>query len=155
VDIVSIALHDSTNLTGVYKTGYATSGLYNVEFSKPGYYSKIFSVQLNNGIETVLDVQLVDTAFNGIDEFQVDNWIQIENNPSSTEIKLMLSPLFFKSAPTVSLQVMDVTGRTVYEKNNIEKESVILRKSEVGAGNYFFSVSNEKGFIGKGKLIFQ
>jgi choice-of-anchor B domain-containing protein len=155
VDITSIALHDSTNLTGMYKTGYATAGAYNVEFSKPGYFPKVYSVQLNNGVETVLDVQLVDTSFDGIVEMQVSDWIDIENNPSSNEIKLVLSPKFFESSSKVSLTVSDVMGRNVYEKKDIEEKSIILRKSEIGAGNYFYSIGNEKGFTAKGKLIFQ
>lgn len=48
-----------TQITGIYKTGLATAGTYDVEFSKPGYITKTISgVNLQNGILTTLDVEL-------------------------------------------------------------------------------------------------
>ncbi len=45
--------------TGDYKTGYPTAGTFDVEFSKPGYVTKIETgVVLTNGNLTLLDVQL-------------------------------------------------------------------------------------------------
>ena len=60
----TIANSSSTNLLGNYNTGTPNSGFYNVEFSKNGYITDTFSVNLSNGIITVLDVSLsVDTSF--------------------------------------------------------------------------------------------
>lgn len=60
VNIVSSVFNENTNLSGVYKTGIATAGLYDVTFSHAGYYPKtIYGVQLNNGIVTTLNVELV------------------------------------------------------------------------------------------------
>ncbi|MBK9320356.1 MAG: hypothetical protein IPM91_17185 [Bacteroidetes bacterium] len=48
-----------SKLTGTYKTGTATSGLYTVTFSKTGYTSKVFTgVNLQSGVLTNLDVSL-------------------------------------------------------------------------------------------------
>ena len=60
----TIVNSSSTNLLGNYNTGTPNSGFYNVEFSKNGYITDTFSVNLSNGIITVLDVSLsVDTSF--------------------------------------------------------------------------------------------
>jgi choice-of-anchor B domain-containing protein len=48
-----------SNLSGIYKTGLATAGTYDVEVSKPGYLTKLITgVVLQNGVLTQLDVQL-------------------------------------------------------------------------------------------------
>src|SRR6185369_15148449 len=50
VQILSTVVKDNTQLTGEYKTGYLLSGIYDIRFSKQGYYSKTISdVTLQNG----------------------------------------------------------------------------------------------------------
>jgi len=48
-----------TGLDGHYETGLATAGTYAVTFSKTGYQSATYEVELSNGELTLLDVQLV------------------------------------------------------------------------------------------------
>lgn len=48
----------STDNMGVYKTGLATAGTYDVTFSKVGYETKTVSAEITNGVITTLDVQL-------------------------------------------------------------------------------------------------
>ncbi len=53
----------TTDLSGNYKTGYATAGTYNVQLSKSGYYTKtINGVTLTNGVVTVLNTTLKKTT---------------------------------------------------------------------------------------------
>ena len=60
----TIANSSSTNLLGDYKTGTPISGFYNVEFRKNGYITDTFSINLNNGTISILDVSLrVDSSF--------------------------------------------------------------------------------------------
>lgn len=49
----------TTNLSGVYKTGQAISGVFDVTFTAPGYLSKTVQATLENGELTILDVQLI------------------------------------------------------------------------------------------------
>ena len=59
VTIVSSVFIEKTNLAGIYKTGIATAGLYDVTVTKQGYLSKtIYGVQLTNGVVTNLNVEL-------------------------------------------------------------------------------------------------
>lgn len=53
---------ENTGLDGVYKTGIATSGTYNVEVTKAGYEPFMTSVDLENGEVTILDVALTPLA---------------------------------------------------------------------------------------------
>ncbi len=59
VEIQSSQLNQtSTDNLGVYKTGQATAGTFDVTFNKYGYRPKTVSVNLANGELTVLDVEL-------------------------------------------------------------------------------------------------
>ena len=48
----------TTNFSGVYKTGQALPGDFDVTFSATGYYPKTVSATLENGVLTILDVEL-------------------------------------------------------------------------------------------------
>lgn len=55
-----------TNLLGEFKTGYAVAGLYDIEFRKPGYVTKLISgVSLTNGQLTQLSVLMSPFVLSG------------------------------------------------------------------------------------------
>ncbi|MFB0924128.1 MAG: carboxypeptidase regulatory-like domain-containing protein, partial [Vicingaceae bacterium] len=59
IDILSTSIFTNSNILGDYQTGLATSGTYNVTYSKTGYISKtITGVILTPGNTTTLDVEL-------------------------------------------------------------------------------------------------
>ncbi|MCB0519507.1 MAG: choice-of-anchor B family protein [Lewinellaceae bacterium] len=59
VDIVGETAFDKSSLTGKYKTGLAIAGTYDVEAKKPGYFPATATVQLENGVLTLQDFELV------------------------------------------------------------------------------------------------
>ena len=59
ITILGPAITKQSKITGIYKTGLATAGTYDVQFSKNGYITKtITGVALSNGVLTTLNVQL-------------------------------------------------------------------------------------------------
>jgi len=53
----------TSNLSGVYATGYVTKGKYSVTFSKTGYWTKtIANVSLKSGVNTLLNTTLKNTS---------------------------------------------------------------------------------------------
>ncbi|MCC6754184.1 MAG: choice-of-anchor B family protein [Saprospiraceae bacterium] len=50
---------EETNLKGLYKTGYAVAGDYDVHFDHPDYFPKTITARLDHGVVTLRDVQLV------------------------------------------------------------------------------------------------
>ncbi|HIF15387.1 MAG TPA: choice-of-anchor B family protein, partial [Bacteroidetes bacterium] len=71
VEIVGTNIIKQNKITGVYKTGYATSGIYDVIFSKPGYNTKTYQgVVLQNDSLTLLDAMLspdhIPVSFDGL-----------------------------------------------------------------------------------------
>ena len=60
VEILQPAIIDSTNYLGTYATGVLNQGLYDVQFSMPGYITKTFyGVQLDSAQTITLDAQLI------------------------------------------------------------------------------------------------
>ena len=53
---------DESDVAGNYATGQATAGTYNVLVEKPGYESATASVELENGVITIQDFELVPLA---------------------------------------------------------------------------------------------
>jgi choice-of-anchor B domain-containing protein len=47
-----------SKLNGVYKTGVAVPGVFDVKFSKPGFFPKTIPTTLENGVISILDVEL-------------------------------------------------------------------------------------------------
>lgn len=59
INILTTSISKQSKITGEYKTGTATAGIYDIEFSKAGYTTKtITGVSLQNGVLTNLNVQL-------------------------------------------------------------------------------------------------
>ncbi|MDC3253195.1 T9SS type A sorting domain-containing protein, partial [Crocinitomicaceae bacterium] len=64
VDLVDVQIlghnqQDVSNSSGMYATGIAAAGVYDVTYSKIGYYSQTIQVTLTNGVVSVQDLQLV------------------------------------------------------------------------------------------------
>jgi choice-of-anchor B domain-containing protein len=155
VDIASVGLHDSTNLSGQYKTGYADSGMYMVAFSKPGYLTKTLPAQLNNGVLTVLNVQLVDSSLIGIDPVNREDLVKVENNPSGDQVTFLVSPSLVAQSSALRLTVADASGKIIFDQRNIAQHRIIVQKKDIAAGVYFFSLEDDRVKIAAGKIIFQ
>ena len=155
VDIASVGLRDSTNLSGQYKTGYADSGLYMVAFSKAGYRTKTLPAQLNNGVLTLLNVQLVDSVYTGVGEFKKEELVRIENSPSGGQLTISISSSLISKNASLHLTINDVSGKIIFDEKNISSKRITFERKDLAAGVYFFTLMNGNEIAGKGKLIFQ
>jgi choice-of-anchor B domain-containing protein len=153
VDIVSAALHDSTNLSGQYKTGLADAGLYSVIFSKAGYYSRSLSARLINGEMTILNAQLIDSATVLADTGS--DAIRMENNPASDIAVLNISHSLLLKNTALKFILTDITGKIVIGEKVIGDEKFLIRKGQLAAGMYFYTVTAGNEIRAKGKLIFE
>lgn len=59
ITILNTNIFDESQAQGVYATGYAVSGTYDILVEKAGYISQTLTVELDNGVITELDVALV------------------------------------------------------------------------------------------------
>ncbi len=63
IELLQPAIIDSTNYLGIYNTGILNSGFYDVQFTMPGYFTKVIhNIQLDSALMVTLDVQLVPST---------------------------------------------------------------------------------------------
>lgn len=58
IDLLATNVFETSGIDGDYATGYAIAGTYEVSVSKPGYETAIVEAVLENGVITILDVEL-------------------------------------------------------------------------------------------------
>ena len=58
IEILSTTINENTNLIGFYQTASVNSGTFQVVFSAPGYASDTLTINLVNGVMTILDAVL-------------------------------------------------------------------------------------------------
>ncbi|NNE28228.1 MAG: choice-of-anchor B family protein [Saprospiraceae bacterium] len=78
IDADQANLSDS-DFAGDYQTGLATAGTYSVTYSALGYESKVVTVDLDNGVEVIQDVQLTPLSSIGGSVIRSGNGEPIEN----------------------------------------------------------------------------
>ena len=74
-------INSSTNISGYYNSGIASTGNYDIVFSAPGYLSDTTNINLSSGIITTVDMQLQPlVAFNTSGLVIDNNGIGIDNS---------------------------------------------------------------------------
>ena len=63
ISILSDSINENTNLLGFYQTASVNSGIFQVVFSAPGYTSDTLTVNLENGVMTILNATLYSLVF--------------------------------------------------------------------------------------------
>ena len=138
ISIVGTANNDQSDLQGVYKTGSADGGAYNVLVKRDGYIPAFIpDVKLVPGEVTRLDVYL--TSFANID---VKNYINISPSPFSSFLQVKLGPeSVFVNDGTV-LKLIDEKGSLVYENKLTGNPAVVQNVGHLPSGIYFLILQN-------------
>ncbi|MBK8845299.1 MAG: choice-of-anchor B family protein [Bacteroidetes bacterium] len=139
VFIKSLAKLDSTNLTGDYKTGVADAGLYDVEFSYPGYQTyTATNISLTTGVKTILNVALLPNNFSIPDNSGCNNLRVVYQNALGL---LTIDKENCNKTQIGNLQIVDASGRLVYSNiESLDDNKIVLPLSK---GVYFYSILNE------------
>lgn len=129
-----------SNIFGKFGTGYASSGVYQIEVAKPGYQTATLNVTLSNGVESYKVIALLPDNFsvleNGLVEFN------LSPNPSSSSFSIQI-PSEFSSIGS-QLEVYSVNGQLVYSKFlPAQKEKVEIHHS-LKAGVYEVFIKNNE-----------
>jgi len=143
--IISIsASNTSTDVSGNYATGGATAGLYNVQFSKTGYQTRIINnVVLQNGVLTTLNTKLVPLGF-GIAPIQ-NNQTFITVKSTLFENETSLSYFLANTEANGSvIKVFDYSGNIVFEKKLNDMKGEISLGNDWAAGVYLITLNSCK-----------
>ncbi|MEP7169049.1 MAG: T9SS type A sorting domain-containing protein, partial [Bacteroidota bacterium] len=144
----------TTIITGDYKTGVADSGMYSVQFSKPGYYTKIVTnVHLLNDIVNILNVKLIPIGF-GIAENEAGNFIRQYPNPANDKINFEIKE-GINFSENISLSIYDVIGKKVFENDfDLSKGNKFsVPASVTGKGVFIYEIKAQQKTLERGKFI--
>jgi choice-of-anchor B domain-containing protein len=153
VDIAGISISDSTNLFGSYKTGYSDSGMYDVTFSKTGYFPKtITGVVLTIGNTTILDVILAKDN-TGIPDYDFSSLVSLYPNPVHHFTQLSIDKKMLDKFGTFNFTLKDVVGKIIFENDDVHSSHHIIDCSPLSSGIYFYELKNGVQLTAKGKMV--
>ncbi|HXB42195.1 MAG TPA: choice-of-anchor B family protein [Bacteroidia bacterium] len=132
-----------TDVSGNYATGGAAAGVYNVQFSKTGYQTKIINnVSLSNGVVTVLNTKLAPL---GMGIAVVQNEQSFFNTPTIFENKTNLKYYLANAEANNSyLRVYDYSGNIVMEKKLDDLQGEIILGEGWAKGMYLVSLNSAR-----------
>lgn len=115
VTVTAVGINDSTDLSGIYRTGTPTPGTYNVTFSKSGYVSKtITGVVLAPGVVNNLNVQLMPFNTVSLTGSVIDNGTSAPVAGASVIISDASNTYNFVSDGAGAFNSCNVVGATDY-----------------------------------------
>lgn len=142
ITIASTSVTETSDPSGMYKTGYADAGTYSVSCSKSGYITKTENgVILSNGTVTIQDFQLSPIG-SKILENGLDKLIYISPNPCNDQFTLDAGNLSLES-----VQIRNVLGKLIYlplvGSSITGKTNIAV--GHLPAGIYFVECRTEQG----------
>jgi len=140
---------DQSNAEGKFSSGLATAGTYQVMISNANYNPKEVSVTLENGIVTILDIELeagpVSTQ-NLLDQYHIN----VFPNPTQDVSYIQFQNYIPKQA---RIKLYDSKRSTVLV-SKVNQESII-DLSNLSPGAYFYEVIEGISTLSTGKIIKQ
>jgi hypothetical protein len=135
----SQSFNDLSNLSGNFATGTVHSGLYNITFTKAGYFPLTYNnVNLQNGLVTNLNVKLVNLISNSIEENNFKNAIKIV---VGSDKNLLLQSKNLNEI--YRMQLFNIDGKELIS-NNILRSDSSFNLSQISSGIYFVKIFNAK-----------
>jgi len=131
----SICLDANSNI-------YTSGQYYNSPDFDPG--TAIYSLTSNGGSETF--IHKMSQSGVGIKEIDLEYNVKIFPNPTTGEVT------FISKTEKTSVKLIDVTGKILFEKENIFQEQFTIDISEQPSGVYILEVHSNK-YISQTKLI--
>ncbi len=125
---------ESTDLKGQYKTGYADSGTFDVEFTHPDYLPKTVSAVLEHGVVTLLNVELIPRA-------TVQQKIVVKEKGSLKLIEGAQVVLFNKNRSIEATTGADGRSTLSVPQDNIDYEVVAGKWGYLHKGEIYNSLS--------------
>lgn len=149
VEIMATGILENTAADGVYKTGVADSGAYDVRFYKEGCLPKIITgVALQSGIVTTLDVALNCTTYVSVDERISDDEFFFSAAPVPFQNNVTVR-YKLKEQGTINnarLSVMDINGRMIQSVSLIDSAGEIVLGNNLSAGIYVLKITHGNSF---------
>ena len=152
VQIIGSGISRNSNITGIYKTGVADSGTYNVRYSKSGYAARILNgVKLKNGILTTRNVKLLKLTVGLSTVPEAGPQMDVFPNPFKESGSLRYA--IEGNSDDYRLLVTDVMGRTLYTVALRNSKGTVELGSSLAPGLYFVRITDGKAYSGTYKIV--
>ena len=143
----------TTDPMGVFATGIATAGTYDIAISAPGYAPDTISAELINGEVLQVAIQLVDSAYlttssPDIERFEVHAALAPNPAPGAAVFTYDLGSL-----PGGSLRVYTTSGTLVSEQRLSRKSGTVEVADGFPSGLYFLHLMSEGKALRTFKLV--
>lgn len=132
----------ATGLTGDYKTGQPDAGTFTATFSKSGFESKNVDVTLENGVITVLNVELFPPS-TGTNWLEEKDGISLKVNPSVFTNTTTIEYRLPANSGNAELRMTNLAGQLVWSKKLSPAATSLVFEDNIGAGTYFLSIHLE------------
>lgn len=127
---------------------YLAEASYSLTFSAAGYLPKtIDNVQIQNGMATRLDVELVQEVVAGLGDRLPRLAFSLHPNPASSQLEVVLP----ETIGAGDLNVLDLTGRILLQQTLRNQSSATLNIAHLAKGLYLVQV---RSAIGQGTYKF-
>ena len=148
IEILETNQSISSDLEGEFRSG-ALPGSYTLQISKPNYHPKTVQVELSQGSQEELIVDL-SAQVSSSGEVNRENFTRVAPNPFHDQTSLQFDHLIHPSF----LLLYDATGRLVQQHNLIGKNSLNISGKSLGSGLYFYQIYDRSlNMLTQGKLI--
>lgn len=112
-----------------------------------GFYSQ--TTTLEEELIKLVDALMVQVSTEEINTKQLE--VKLYPNPSSSQMTLDVG--FESAGKPVSIEVLDLTGRLVYQQQSVSG-TAILDKENIGSGIFVANVLSDNVLIGSKKIVF-
>jgi choice-of-anchor B domain-containing protein len=152
VEILGSAQSDITDAVGKYAAGVATAGNYNIQFSKPGYQTRIINnISLQNGVVTTLNVKLLDAAIGAGELSNPKSFLLANGNPFTNSCNI--SYFLQAGMHSASVEIFDASGKLLEKKILTNAAGNFSVGGEYAEGVYFVSLRTSDGVIAPVRIV--
>jgi choice-of-anchor B domain-containing protein len=143
IEIQVAEVTEFSDAAGIYRTGYADTGMYLVKYSKTGYFDRYENVNLQNGVLDSLNIKLVPINANVVNAGLEK--VEIYPNPVSENI-------FIEPANNIisRWEIKDECGRIIQQERTVNQS---LQKFSVNTGNLPKGFYTFELFSGDKKIV--
>jgi len=121
---------------------YLSQASYSVTFSAEGYFPKtIDNVQIQHGLATRLDVELVQEVVAGLGDRLPRLAFSLHPNPANSQLEVVLP----ETVREGQLSILDLTGRMVYQQELRNQSTSNLEIATLAKGLYLVRISSPLG----------
>lgn len=153
VQVLGTELSTQTAFDGSYEFGTLVNGIYNVEFSKEGYNTKVVNlVEFVSGEVINLDVEL-STVISGISINNQFQKLDLHPNPFTNDISIDYELAGSGSNGLITATIYNTVGNVVQQLDLNSESGTIKFGNEFTPGIYILKISSDQGILETKRIV--